>query len=52
LPYLEVRDRGLLHRGRLISWLLNNAQAHFRSGKVCNESSGHALLLLAAPRYF
>jgi hypothetical protein len=21
LPYLEVRDRGLLHRGHLISWL-------------------------------
>jgi CheY-like chemotaxis protein len=35
-----------------LGYQLNNAQAHFHFGQVCNEACGHVLLLLAASRLF
>jgi len=43
---LDLGGAGLL----FLSFQLNNAQADFRSGKVCSGAGGHALLLLATSR--
>ena len=47
---MVVLFRQHVYRTERFPLQLNNAQAHFRSGRVCNEAGGHALLLLATPR--
>ena len=44
-----VQPAAMTNLGSL-PYQLNNAQAHFHFGQVCNEACGHVLLLLAASR--
>jgi hypothetical protein len=48
-PVDQVLSKMIEYGGPLL-YQLNNAQAHFHSGQVCNETDDHALLLLATSR--